>query len=283
MEVVCAVAHNLPPSASDRFEVNPTEDNFPVAHDAISLDDIFSGGVPPVTYKLIVSVQSNTDVAYATPAGATADTDGIFTAKVEGDMLVISVAEAADEVVIPDVQYGDEAPAFVVEATDAQKGKALRKVIVAPNRAPRASATDVPNLRIGELAKSTKKDGEYLPALADVWAAAFDCTMFNLCTMKLADYFDDDGDGTLAFSARIKAESDRGHLGLTSAEGGILIEGKMTTAAGDPIRNDISATAADNDAVTVTVKATDALGSISRETSWWLSTRHRPERICLLH
>ena len=251
----------LPASASTRVEVNPTEGGFPVAPAPIALGDIFSGGVPPVTYKLIASVESNTEVMYDTPGDAPADEDGIFTAKVDGDKLVVSIATAAKEVVIPDVQYGDMAPAFVVEATDAQKGKALRRIVVAPNRAPTPGDTVIPDLRIGELGATTKKDGAYLTALAGVWAASFDCTMFNLCTLKLADYFVDDGDGELTYSARVKVESDRVHVVLMSVDGGISIEGAKPTADGTPIMNRI-----EDEGVTVTVKATDSLGkSLEKE------------------
>jgi hypothetical protein len=198
---------------------------------------------------------------YDDPAAADADIDGVFTAKVEDDNLVVSVATAAKEVVIPADQYGTQAPAFVVEATDAQKGKALRRIVVAPNRAPTASNTEIPDLRIGELGAPTKKDGAYLTALAAVWDAPFDCTMFNLCTVKLADYFVDDGDGDLTYAARVKVESDRDHVVLMPIDGGISIEGAKHTATGTPIMNRI-----DDEGVTVTVKATDALGkSLERE------------------
>ena len=251
----------LPASASTRVEVNPTESGFPVAPAPIALGDIFSGGVPPVTYKLIRSVHSSTDVSYETPAAAVEDTDGVFTAKVDGENLVVSVATAAKEVAIPVAQFGNEAPAFVVEATDAQKGKALRRIVVAPNRAPTADSDEIPDLRIGELGATTKKDGAYLMALANVWAASFDCTMFNLCTLKLADYFVDDGDEELTYSARVKVESDRDHVVLMSVDGGISIEGAKPTADGTPIMNRI-----EDEGVTVTVKATDSLGkSLERE------------------
>ena len=267
------------PVAHQRFEANPSASDFPVAPDPITLSEVIPGGVGEVTYELIRTIRYETIASggvYSanTRSGLvalTAHDDPIFSAKIADGVLTISVVKdkAEEELVATHAAYTTGAVAFIIEATDSQGGKAYKIIVAAPNSKPAIAAAPndtIPSLRIGELAETTKKeDGEtYLDALAGVWAAPYDCTMFNLCKLSLANYFTDTS-GDLTFSARVVAPTEHGHVELTSVDGGVLIEGKATTA-GDPATpgaqraNTIGTAGTPAQEITITVRATDALG-----------------------
>jgi hypothetical protein len=153
----------------------------------------------------------------------------------DGSMLTISVVKAVERTAIGDTaaEYVGNSSSFVIEATDAQKNKAVHEIIVANNRAPQSQGSLPEDFRIGEQATSTRdaKTGELIMALdaldntGGVWEG-FKCTQYNTCEFPLAAYFqDEDADGTLTFSAATKHAADAKYLSFTSMDGGIVIVG----------------------------------------------------------
>jgi hypothetical protein len=202
---------------------------------------LFAGGLGKITYTA-----AKADVE---GEGQDAGPDALAMAKYEASIeegtstLTITWKAAMAALLHADVFTID------VSATDEAKTTVTTQVMAQRNKAPEATTTPIPTLRLGT--QDTKR-----PAGNDQWPTGpYTCETLNACKLTVGgtSYIMDE-QSDLIYSA----VADSAHVRLSPVDGGIMIVGVMSTAKADDGMN------GPGQAVTITLTAMDK-GTLSVE------------------